>query len=118
MVMSNRLAAQCLFDHGACAATDITGFGLLGHLIEMVQASQVDVELDLNELPLMDGALETSQAGILSSLQPQNIRLRRAIFNLEDIAEDARYPLIFDPQTAGGLLFSVSEDFAQECVVE
>ena len=118
MVMSNRLGAQCLFDHGACAATDITGFGLLGHLIEMVQASQVDVELDLNELPLMDGALETSQAGILSSLQPQNIRLRRAIFNLEDIAEDARYPLIFDPQTAGGILAGVPAGRAESCVAK
>ncbi len=116
MVMSNRVGAQCLFDHGACAATDITGFGLLGHLVEMVQASQVDVELYLNDVPLMDGALETSQAGIFSSIQPQNIRLRRAIYNLEAIADDARYPLIFDPQTAGGILAGVSAERAESCV--
>ena len=68
MVMSNRLGAQCLVEHGSRAATDITGFGLLGHLVEMVRASEVDVVLDLNSVPLMDGAEDTAKAGILSSL--------------------------------------------------
>ena len=108
MVMSNRPGAQCLVEHGNCAATDITGFGLLGHLVEMVRASEVDVVLDLNSVPLMDGAEDTAKAGILSSLQPQNVRLRRAVANpWEEAGKDPRYPLIYDPQTAGGLLASV-----------
>ena len=118
MVMSNRLGAQCLVDHGSRAATDITGFGLLGHLVEMVRASEVDVELKLDDVPLMDGAEDTARAGILSSLQPQNVRLRRAVTNLEEAGKDPRYPLIFDPQTAGGLLASVPADRADACVVK
>jgi selenide,water dikinase len=116
MAQSNRQAASCLIAHGARACTDITGFGLLGHLVEMVRPSDVDVELDLGAVPLRDGAEETVRAGILSSLQPQNLRLRRAIANMEDIAGDPRYPLIFDPQTAGGLLASVPAAAAQQCV--
>ena len=116
MVMSNRLAADCLVEYGSRAATDITGFGLLGHLVEMVRASGVDVVLDLDAVPLMDGAEDTVRAGIVSSLQPQNVRLRRAVANLEEAGKDPRYPLIFDPQTAGGLLAGVPADRAEACV--
>ena len=116
MVMSNYLGAQCLIEHGSRAATDITGFGLLGHLVEMVRASEVDVVIDLDAVPLMDGAIDTVKDGILSSLQPQNVRLRRAISNIEEAGKDPRYPLLFDPQTAGGLLASVPKDKATTCV--
>jgi len=118
MVMSNRLGAECLVEHGSRAATDITGFGLLGHLVEMVRASGVDVELVLDAVPMMDGAEDTVRAGIVSSLQPQNVRLRRAVANLEEAGKDPRYPLIFDPQTAGGLLASVPADRADACVAK
>ena len=116
MVQSNRLGAQCLYEHKATSCTDVTGFGLLGHLVEMVKASSVDVELDLNAIPYLDGAIETVAMGITSSLQPQNLRLRRAVKNLEVVGNDPRYPLLFDPQTAGGLLASVPQESAQECV--
>jgi len=116
MVRSNREGAACLLQHGSHACTDVTGFGLLGHLVEMVRASDVDVELHLDAIPILEGAAEMVQAGIVSSLQPQNVRLRRAIANLEEAAADPRYPLIFDPQTAGGLLASVPADKADACV--
>jgi hypothetical protein len=61
------------------ACTDLTGFGLLGHLLEMTRPSAVDAEIDLAALPLLDGAAEMAAAGILSSLQPANVRLRRAL---------------------------------------
>jgi selenide,water dikinase len=67
----------------------------------------VDAEIDLAALPLLDGAAETSAAGILSSLQPANVRLRRALQNQPAALQHANYPLLFDPQTAGGLLASV-----------
>lgn len=116
MLQSNRLGAQCLQAHGATACTDLTGFGLLGHLVEMTRPSGVDVELDLAALPLLDGALETSAAGILNSLQPANVRLRRALHNPAEALNHPCYPLIFDPQTAGGLLASVPADRAGACV--
>ncbi|GGX88416.1 hypothetical protein GCM10007160_14860 [Litchfieldella qijiaojingensis] len=116
MCQSNRLAAQCLREHGATACTDLTGFGLLGHLVEMTRPSNVDAELDLAALPLLEGAEETVAAGILSSLQPANVRLRRALRNQAQWIDHPRYPLLFDPQTAGGLLASVPADRATDCL--
>ena len=116
MVQSNRLAAACIFKHGASACTDITGFGLLGHAAEMAKASSVDLEINFSALPLMDGAMETVRQGILSTLQPANVRLRRAIRDLERAQGHACYPLIFDPQTSGGLLASLPPAKAETCL--
>jgi selenide,water dikinase len=116
MTQSNRTAAHILRSHGATAATDITGFGLLGHLVEMVKAANVDARLTLGRVPLLDGLPETMAAGIFSSLQPQNVRLRRAIRNLEEAATHPFYPILFDPQTAGGLLASVPAQRAEACL--
>jgi selenide,water dikinase len=116
MVQSNRAAARCVHQHGATACTDVTGFGLLGHLVEMIKPSGVDVELMLSALPFLDGALDTVRLGILSSLQPQNVRLRRAVRDVNAFAQDERFPLIFDPQTAGGLLASVPSECAETCL--
>ncbi len=116
MVLSNQAGARVLREHGARACTDLTGFGLLGHLIEMTKPSGVDAELQLSALPLLDGALECVQAGIVSSLQPANVRLRRGLRNGQDFVNDPRYALLFDPQTAGGLLASVPAERAEACV--
>jgi len=116
MVQSNRLGAQCLLQHGATACTDLTGFGLLGHLVEMTRPSAVDAEIELSALPVLEGAEETAAAGILSSLQPANVRLRRALRNQQEMVKDPRYPLLFDPQTAGGLLASVPSGRADACL--
>ena len=67
-------------------------------------------------LPFLDGALDTMRLGILSSLQPQNVRLRRAVRDVTAFAQDERFPLIFDPQTAGGLLASIPADRADVCL--
>jgi selenide,water dikinase len=116
MVQSNQLGAQVLRAHGATACTDLTGFGLLGHLVEMTRPSGVDAELQMSTLPLLDGAVDCVKAGIVSSLQPANVRLRRALRNADEFVHDPRYPLLFDPQTAGGLLASVPAAQAHACV--
>jgi selenide,water dikinase len=116
MVISNRLGARCLTEFGATACTDLTGFGLLGHLVEMTRPSGVDAEINLTNLPLLDGAEECVAMGIVSSLQSANVRLRRALRNQEAMVKHPRYPLIFDPQTAGGLLASVPADRADVCI--
>jgi selenide,water dikinase len=118
MIQSNRQAAEALYAHGATACTDVTGFGLLGHLVEMIKPSAVDVEIDLAALPLIDGALETVAMGILSSLQPANLRLRRAIANREEAITSPLYPLVFDPQTSGGLLASLPANNTDACLHE
>ncbi len=116
MQLSNRAAVPCLIAHGATACTDVTGFGLLGHLVEMTRASAVDAEIDLAALPLLDGAAETAAAGIMSSLQAANVRLRRALDNQPETLRHPNYPLLFDPQTAGGLLASVPAARAEACI--
>ena len=116
MVISNRVGAQILKEHGATAATDLTGFGLLGHLVEMTRPSEVDAELYMSKIPMLDGAEECVANGIVSSLQSANVRLRRALRNQEEWVKHPRYPLIFDPQTAGGLLASVPADRVDACV--
>ena len=118
MLASSQQAATCLQRHGATACTDLTGFGIVGHLIEMTRASAVDAVLNMEAIPLLDGALETVEAGILSSLQPQNLRLRRAIRDVEQASKHPAFPLLFDPQTAGGLLAGVPDEHASACIDE
>lgn len=67
-------------------------------------------------MPLLDGAQECVAQGIVSSLQASNVRLRRALHNQDAFVAHPRYPLLFDPQTAGGLLASVPADAAPGCV--
>ena len=113
---SNQMAAQIVQQHQAQACTDITGFGLLGHLHEMMQASQQNVRLQLTALPIMDGASETIAAGHQSSLQPANQQHQRIIQNLAQMAEHRLYPILYDPQTAGGLLTAIPADQAEACI--
>jgi len=118
MTQSNREAATCLQAHGATACTDVTGFGLLGHLVEMLRASEVDAALDLAGPPLLEGAEDTVRAGIFSSLQPENLRLRRAVVDPPDGSATPRFALLFDPQTSGGLLAGVPASTSDACVRE
>ena len=116
MQQSNQSSGSCLRRHGASACSDVTGFGLLGHLLEMTRASGVVVELDLDALPALDGAVETLARGFLSSLHAANLRLCSVLRNPEEGAGHPHYPLLFDPQTAGGLLASVPAANAAACL--
>ncbi|MEM6276071.1 MAG: selenide, water dikinase SelD [Pseudomonadota bacterium] len=93
-------AAEVLKD--AHAMTDVTGFGLYGHLRGICQASYTGAELILNAVPLMPGALAASEIGIRSTLFPENAG--------EDAEADPHRALLYDPQTAGGLLAAVSDE--------
>lgn len=116
MIESNRTAAEILRRHDVHAATDVTGFGLLGHLVEMVHASDVDATLALNSIPVLEGARETSAGGILSSVHAQNALSSSAIRDPDGARGHPLYPLLFDPQTAGGLLASAPAADARVCV--
>jgi selenide,water dikinase len=115
MLRSAGPSVPILRAHGASACSDVTGFGLLGHLIEMLQASGADAALDLDAIPLLPGAAGLAVDGIESTLKPDNEAA--AIASVEPAAHIA-YPLLFDPQTAGGLLFGVPADRAQACLAE
>jgi selenide,water dikinase len=116
MMYSNRRAAACLIEHGASALTDVTGFGLLGHAAEMAAASGTSVTVALGSLPVLEGTLEVMGAGIFSSLQAANQRLSRVIVNEQEASTHAAYAVLFDPQTAGGLLAGVPGANVDACV--
>jgi len=118
MLLSNQAAATCLRQYGATACTDVTGFGLLGHLMEMVKASNVSVELNLETIAILEGARETLQSGIFSSLHPENLQFSRYIAKVETASNYINYPLLFDPQTSGGLLATINFENAESCVAQ
>ena len=107
MLVSNQAAARLARSHHATAATDITGFGLLGHLLEMLHASTVSATLLLDTLPTLPGATHTTRLGLLSSLHPDNARALHAVPNQAAFATHPHFPLLSDPQTSGGLLLAV-----------
>jgi selenide, water dikinase len=117
MLTPTAAAAAIFRAHGATACTDVTGFGLAGHLLEMVRASGVTVTLDLAVLPVLAGAADTLAAGHLSSLHPQNLQAAHWI-DPDPATGHLLYPLLFDPQTAGGLLATVPAPQAQACLAE
>lgn len=92
-------AAQIL--SGAHAMTDVTGFGLAGHVLNICEHSGVAARITLADVPLLPGALEQAQAGVRSTLYPDNRALA------PHMAETALTSLLFDPQTCGGLLAAV-----------
>ncbi|MHA6325991.1 selenide, water dikinase SelD [Roseivivax sp. CAU 1753] len=96
MCQSQADAARILAD--AHAMTDVTGFGLLGHARNMAEASGTGVALTLSAVPVMTGALALAEAGHRSSLYPQNRQVA------PHLPETPNHALLFDPQTAGGLL--------------
>ena len=113
MRQSNQEAAAILIAHGAHAMTDITGFGLVGHLGEMLAASGVDAAIDLEALPLYAGALALARAGIASTLLPENLSLAGLLRGETDATTRA---ILFDPQTSGGLLAGIPAERAEACV--
>ncbi len=118
MLQSNAAAATSLHAHGARACTDVTGFGLFGHLLEMVGDDRLTVTLNADALPLLTGAVESIRAGFASSLQPDNERLARRADVAPELVSHPNYPLLFDPQTAGGLLAAVPAAAVESCIRE
>jgi selenide,water dikinase len=106
----NRAASEVLVAHGVRGATDVTGFGLLGHAGEMARASGARFVIDASALPALEGALEAARAGVETDGAAHN---RRSVADLLEVAaeiEPARLALAFDPQTSGGLLAAVPDD--------
>lgn len=110
MKMDQAAAAAILQD--AHAMTDVTGFGLAGHLMGICEASGCGAELDLAAIPVLDGAEELAKQGVRSTLYPDNFRVAEQMVIAEP--ESAKVTLLFDPQTAGGLLAAVSATSADE----
>ena len=111
MVMLNRAASEAAMAIGVKASTDITGFGLAGHASEMAEGSGVTIELHLDKLPLLEGALALQQAGFTSGANKSNREFLKDRIAIQGTSGGhAHLPFIYDPQTSGGLLLTVPED--------
>jgi selenide,water dikinase len=115
MLRDNAEAARAARRFGARACTDVSGFGLALHLGSLLRASGVAAELDLAALPALDGALELLERGLRSTFHAQNAAAAGAGVAVA-AGGGARRELLFDPQTSGGLLFSLPAGRADEAV--
>jgi selenide,water dikinase len=119
MLRLNRVAAEVAMEAGARGATDITGFGLLGHAAEMVEASGAGVALRLGELPILPGALELAEKGTFSGGMSRNRKhLEETLgasqrLSLGPSVSKAQAGLLFESETSGGLLFAVAAENAR-----
>lgn len=113
MLQSNRNAAEVFARFGVKACTDITGFGLAGHLLEMLDTSNVGAKLYADRVPLLDGFLDVAAAGIVSTLHRDNVKVACRIGGPEPLPA-----WLFDPQTSGGLLAGVPAECADEIIRE
>ena len=110
MLRLNRDASTAMLTHGVHAATDVTGFGFLGHAWEMTLGSPVTLRIEARSLPLLPGATEQVHAGNVPGGCRRNEEfLAGKVRYLEGVPEDIRR-LAFDPQTSGGLLLAVSPE--------
>ena len=116
MATLNREAAEALAAVEPHAVTDVTGFGLAGHLAEMAEASAVAAEIDLAALPLLPGALEAAATGLVPAGAGKNRTSIAAVLEIDDGADELRVDLCLDPQTSGGLLAAVAPEHATALV--
>jgi selenide, water dikinase len=117
MTASNGAASRAALAAGATGCTDVTGFGLLGHLAKMASASGVDVDVDVAAVPFLDGTRALAAAGAV----PGGTRRNREF--VADAVDDGGFPeldvlLLADAQTSGGLLFGAAPDRAARAVEE
>ena len=114
MLTAGREAAAAMREYDVKGATDVTGFGLLGHAWELACASCVTIELDSGRVPLLAGAVELAAQGMLTSGDRTNREYVGEDIEIADRVNKQMRSLLYDPQTAGGILISIAADRAEE----
>ena len=118
MLTPGKYAAEAIARFDVKAATDVTGFALLGHTWEMACASNVAIEIEAARVPLISGALDLAAAGLLTSGDKTNREYVGAEVGVASTVDSDLMKLFYDPQTAGGLLLAISEEKADELLRE
>ena len=116
MASLNRDAARIMMNFDVSACTDVTGFGLLGHLAEMVCRSGTGARIESGQVPVIAEALEYASMGLIPAGAYKNKAFREQMCVFADTVPRVLQDLLFDPQTSGGLLISVSEHQADDLV--
>jgi len=114
MLTPGKHAAEAMREFEVKGATDVTGFSLLGHAWEMACASGVTIEIESSKVPLLDGALELATAGMLTSGDKTNRAYVGADIEIDAAVDPNLIKLLYDPQTAGGMLIAIPAARASE----
>ena len=116
LITLNRTAAEVMSGFDIHAATDITGFGLAGHGLEMAKASMVCLEISIKDLPIMDEALTMYKKGVTTGVNTYNRQMVEPHLWLETDLPPWHEEIVFDPQTNGGLLVAVTRTQGENLV--
>jgi selenide,water dikinase len=116
MAELNKMAAEAMVEAGVTTATDVTGFGLLGHLSEMVAQSEVKAEIYVDQVPFFEGVLAYVREELISGTIERNKEYAaQYVEATEGVSEEVEIAL-YDPQTSGGFLIAIKENHAEEFV--
>ena len=118
MLVSNQNACRIAIDQQATAMTDVTGFGFAGHLLEMLEASQLSAKIQLNGIPTLEGFIDLAQQGMASTLAPSNREVESRIRCSIELSKNSKYGALFDPQTSGGLLIAAKPESASRLLAD
>ncbi len=112
----NKDASRLMVEFGASGATDITGFGLAGHALEMATASKCTITLFANKVPIIEGTLEFLKMGFIPEGDYSNRQFCQNSFIIDKQINDDLVTVLFDAQTSGGLLISIASEKATDLV--
>ena len=118
MLTPGKFAAETMRSFDVKGATDVTGFALIGHAWEMACASKVTIEIDSASVPLLEGAMELAAQGMLTGADKTNREYVGHDVEIAASVDDTLLKLLFDPQTAGGMLITIAEEESDRLIVE
>ena len=117
MLTPGKWAAEAMREFGVKGATDVTGFALIGHAWEMARASNVTILIESASVPILDGALELAAVGVVTGADKTNRGYVGDDIEIDESVSKEMRRLLYDPQTAGGMLISISEASSNALVV-
>jgi selenide,water dikinase len=118
MAQLNNKSAAIMVSLGAHAASDVTGFGLLGHAAEIALQSQVGLSIEANSVPVIESASRLAKMGLIPGGAEDNKKYRQDMIDVDGVMEDWQIGTLFDPQTSGGLLISAPPGSTEQMVSE
>lgn len=118
MLTPGKHAAEAMREFEVKGATDVTGFALLGHAWEMACASNVTIEIDPAKVPILDGALELAAAGVVTGADKTNREYVGEDISIAEAVSTEMRRLLYDPQTAGGMLIAIPASRADELLAQ
>ena len=116
MAELNKIPAEIMMDMGVKTATDVTGFGLMGHLSEIAAQSKVTVEIFTDQVPIFEGVLEKIKQGMISGAIERNKEFASQYVTVSTEVNEEIETVLYDPQTSGGLLIAIHPESAEELV--